>query len=191
MSGIASSDGVRAAPGIAAEDQASVRTKMPPTSFRAAVFSFALFGALFWLQAGHLAVHISLALTGHAIFGPEADTQLIHFSFNTAIAALTVLVAVKHRRNPWVYPLLMVAWLHEIEDLYTYVRFVLATGALDGPIIEGEHGLLGRDGALALLPIAQVELHNWYNGLEWILITLGFAHELDAALSAPVEARAT
>jgi len=141
---------------------------------RYVVRALALFGVVFWLQLGHLIEHLSLAFRGVAFLGPEADSPLSHFAFNTVIAVLALLLLRAYRANPWVYPLVIVTTLHELEDGYNYVQFVMTTGLLNGAALLDANGVLGLGGALGVLPIAPVDLHNLYNGLEWILPTLGF-----------------
>lgn len=148
----------------------------------ALIRALGLFALLFWFQVGHMVEHLSLAFRGQPLLGAEADSQLFHLVFNLAIALLAIAILIRHPRNPWAYPLALVCVLHEAEDVYVYVRFVATTGALNGAITEGEAGLLGADGALHLLPIQQLDLHNLYNGLEWILVTLGFWHQVDDQL---------
>jgi hypothetical protein len=145
-----------------------------------------LFAFVLWLQVGHMIEHLSLALRGVPLLGAEADSQLFHFLFNSAIAVVACVLLFRHPRNPWVYVLAIVALLHESEDLYVYAHYVLASGALNGPITEGETGLLGIGGAIGVIPITQLDLHNIYNGSEWILVTLGFWYELESLeLGAP------
>lgn len=64
---------------------------------------------------------------------------------------------------------------HGIEHVYIY-EIYLRTGVTNGP------GLLGLGGALGLIPLDRLDLHNTYNGFEMILIALGFTHEIDGAL---------
>ena len=46
----------------------------------------------------------------------------------------------------------------------------LSTGTVNGP------GLFGVGGAFGVTPLPRLELHNIYNGVEMILIVLGFWH---------------
>jgi len=79
------------------------------------------------------------------------------------------------------------------EDTYNYIQFVEITGKINGPAANVGAGLLGSGGRLAIFPIGQLDLHNAFNGLEWILIVLGLAHEIDAVTtqSATVSAALT
>jgi hypothetical protein len=78
-------------------------------------------------------------------------------------------------RNPWVYPLLVLAIFHGIEHVYIFKEF-LKTGISDGP------GLLGRGGAIGVIPIDRLDLHNIYNGFEMSMMTLGFWNETELLL---------
>lgn len=147
---------------------------------RESVRALLLFGVVFWLQIGHLIEHLSLAFAGRALLGPEADSQLTHFAFNVAIGILSVLLVIRYPHNPWVIPLAAIALLHMAEDSYNYIQFVETAGKLNGPAASVGAGLLGSAGRLEVFPIEQVDLHNAFNGLEWILIVLGLAHEIDA-----------
>lgn len=51
---------------------------------------------------------------------------------------------------------------------------LLRTGLTGGP------GMLGRRGAIGLISVQRVDLHNVYNGFEVILLTLDFMYETDA-----------
>ena len=140
----------------------------------------AMFAFVFGLQVGHLLEHVTLALSGNAFLGPEADTQLFHYAFNTLILFSSAILVRTYSRNPWTYVLLIVAGLHEAEDTTTYVRFVLQSHVLNGLLDASDPGLMGIGGTIGLLPLRAVDLHNLYNGLEWILVTLGFWHEVEA-----------
>ncbi len=160
-----------------------VRIPLPrPEDASYAVRVLGLFAVIFWLQVGHMVEHLSLAFRGQPLLGVEADSQFFHFFFNSAIAIIAAALVLRHPRNPWVYALAAVALLHESEDLYVYARFVLTSGSVDGPISEGEAGLMGVGGALGLIPLQQIDLHNIYNGFEWILVALAFWHELVSLL---------
>lgn len=74
------------------------------------------------------------------------------------------------------YPLVVLSVLHAVEHIYIYGQFV-RTGVTGGP------GLLGRGGAFGAIPIDRFDLHNTYNGVEMVLIALGFWNESEMALS--------
>ena len=135
-----------------------------------------LFAWVFGAQFGHLIEHISVAIQGKGLLGPQFDSELSHLLFNGAIAVLSVLLVVAYPRNPWVYPLLLLAVLHGAEHAYIYSQF-LQTGIANGP------GLLGRGGAIGLIPLDRLDLHNVYNGFEVILMVLGVGFETETALS--------
>ena len=134
-----------------------------------------LFAWAFLAQLGHLLEHIAKQLTGSGVFGSDFDSEVSHLVFNGAIALLSLLLVAVYPRNPWVYPLAVLAVFHGIEHSYIFEQF-LRTGISDGP------GLLGRGGAIGLIPLDRIDLHNAYNGIETILIALGFWHETDALL---------
>lgn len=134
-----------------------------------------LFAWVFLAQLGHLIEHISVAIKGSGLFGSAADTELTHLLFNGAIAVLAVILVLAYPRNPWVYPLTVLTTLHLAEHIYIYQQFV-RTGLVNGP------GLLGVGGALGVIPLPRLELHNVYNGVEMILIVLGFWYEAEARL---------
>jgi hypothetical protein len=85
-----------------------------------------------------------------------------------------VLIAV-YPRNPWVYPLALLSLVHGIEHIYIFDEFT-RTGVSGGP------GLFGRGGAIGLIPLDRLELHNVYNGFEMILMVLGFWNETEILL---------
>jgi hypothetical protein len=144
-----------------------------------------LLGGVAFAQLVHLGDHIVFAVTGRAVIGPAATSELTHFLFNGAIALLSIALVRSYSRNPWVYPLLAVAWLHELEHVVIYVDS-LRSG------LSGQPGLLGIGGLLGVLPVTRTELHNAYNGLELILLALGFWHEVDPQLDPkPASAIAT
>jgi hypothetical protein len=126
-------------------------------------------------QFGHLIEHIAKQLTGAGLLGPAFDSELSHILFNTVIAAIALVLLVIHPRNPWVYPLCVLSVIHGLEHVYIFEQY-LRTGAVDGP------GLLGQGGAFGIIPIPRIELHNIYNGLEMILIALGFSYETEVML---------
>ena len=131
-----------------------------------------MFGWIFFAQLGHFIEHIAKAATGSGLLGSSFDTEISHFLFNTAIAVLVVALLVRYPRNPWVYPLVVVALLHGIEHGYILANY-MRTGISDAP------GLLGRGGVLGLIALERAELHNAYNGVEMILLTLGFRNEIE------------
>jgi hypothetical protein len=134
-----------------------------------------LFAWVFGAQFGHLIEHIAKAVTGAGLLGPSFDTELSHLLFNGAIAILTVVLVAAYPQNPWVYPLAATSILHGIEHVYIFDQF-LQVGTSNGP------GLLGIGGAVGVIPLARLDLHNVYNGLEMILIVLGFEDEAAPAL---------
>lgn len=142
-----------------------------------------LFAWVFLAQLGHLIEHISVAIQGRGLIGPQFDSELSHLFFNCAIAVLSVVLVLVYPRNPWVYPLMVLAVFHGIEHVYIYSEF-LKTGISMGP------GLLGRGGAIGLVPLERLDLHNIYNGLEMILIALGFWNESESWLEEGVKADA-
>lgn len=135
-----------------------------------------LFGWVFAAQLGHLIEHIAKAITGAGLLGASFDSELSHLLFNGAIAALALVLVAVYPRNPWVYPLAAISIVHGIEHVYIFEQFQW-TGLADGP------GLLGLGGAIGLIPLQRLDLHNVYNGFEVILMTLGIGHELDRHLT--------
>jgi hypothetical protein len=131
---------------------------------------------VFVAQLGHLIEHISKAIQGQGLLGPSFDTELSHLLFNGAIALLSVALVAIYPRNPWVYPLIVLAIFHALEHVYIYQEF-LKTGIANGP------GLLGRGGAIGLIPLDRVDLHNVYNGFEMILLVLGFGSSMARSTS--------
>lgn len=142
---------------------------------RAIVRALLPFGFVFAIQLGHLIEHIAKAVIGQGLLGSAADNELSHLLFNGAIAVLSVLLVRAYGRNPWVYPLVILCIFHAIEHVYIYQEF-LATGISDGP------GLLGQGGAIGVIPLDRLDLHNVYNGGEVILLTLGFWDEAEKQL---------
>jgi hypothetical protein len=137
-----------------------------------------LFAWVFLAQLGHLIEHISKAIQGQGLLGAQFDSELSHLLFNGAIGILSIALVLVYPRNPWVYPLLAVAIFHGSEHVYIYDQF-LKTGLSDGP------GLLGLGGAIGVIPLDRVDLHNVYNGVEMILMVLGFNYETELLLEAP------
>lgn len=138
---------------------------------------FALFGSVLAAQVGHLIEHILVRLTGAPFFGPAADSEELHLAFNGLVAVIALVLLWTFPRNPWVYPLALLSVFHGIEHVYIYELY-LRTGFTNGP------GLLGLGGAIGLVPLDRLDLHNVYNGLEVILISLGFWEEMEGNLAA-------
>lgn len=131
-----------------------------------------LFGFVVLAQVGHLVEHIAAAITGHGLLGRSFESELSHLLFNGLIALLALALVRTLPRNPWVYPLLALSIFHGVEHIYIYSEY-LRTGITGGP------GLLGLGGAVGLIPLDRLDLHNVYNGVELILMVLGFWHELE------------
>lgn len=136
-----------------------------------------LFGWVFLSQLAHLIEHIAKQLSGSGLLGPSFDSEFSHLVFNGIIAIASLLLVAVYPRNPWVYPLALLAGFHGIEHVYIFEQFT-RTGLSDGP------GLLGRGGAIGLIPIERLDLHNVYNGMELILIALGLQGEIWSHLDA-------
>jgi len=92
--------------------------------------------------------------------------------FNSLIAVLSFALVAVFPRNPWVYPLAVLSAFHGIEHVYIFEQF-MRTGLTNGP------GLLGRGGAIGLIPVERLDLHNIYNGVEVILLQLGLWYEVE------------
>jgi hypothetical protein len=135
-----------------------------------------LFAWVFLSQLGHLIEHISVAIQGKALLGPQFDSELSHLLFNGLIAIVSLVLIAVYPRNPWVYPLAVLSVFHGIEHVYIFEQFT-RTGITNGP------GLLGRGGALGLVPIERLDLHNVYNGFELVLMSMGLWHEIESALT--------
>jgi hypothetical protein len=148
-----------------------------PSIDRAAL-KVALFGFVLASQLGHLGEHILLKLTGLPFLGSVADTEETHLIFNGLVAVFAVGLVRAFPHNPWVYPLVLLSVFHGIEHVYIYEQY-LRIGTSDGP------GLLGIGGAIGLIPVARLELHNIYNGFELILIVLGFRYETGLPTTSP------
>lgn len=134
-----------------------------------------LFAWVFLSQLGHLIEHIAKQLTGGGLLGASFDSELSHLAFNGLIAVVSLVLVAVYPRNPWVYPLCVLSVFHGIEHIYIFNRF-LTTGVSDGP------GLLGLGGAIGVIPIDRLDLHNIYNGVETILMCLGFGFETEVML---------
>lgn len=137
-----------------------------------------LFACVFLVQLGHLIEHIAKLITGAGLAGANFDSELSHLLFNGAIALVSLVLLVVYTRNPWVYPLALLSVLHGIEHVYIFEQFT-RTGVTNGP------GLFGVGGAIGIVPLDRLDLHNVYNGFEMILIALGFWHETDVLLENP------
>lgn len=135
----------------------------------------ALFAFVLASQLGHLAEHILQRLSGTAVLNAAADSEEIHLLFNGMIAVGSIFLLWSFRTNPWVYPLAVIAFLHEAEHVYIYGQY-LRSGLTGGP------GLFGLGGAFGVIPLERLDLHNVYNGIELVLMTLGAVFELDNLL---------
>lgn len=120
--------------------------------------------------------HLAKLLTGQGLLGPQADSELSHLLFNVAILLLSLRLVWVYPGNPWVYPLAFLAAVHGVEHVYIYQQY-LVSGIANGP------GLIGRRGALGLISIDRLQLHNIYNGLELVLMVLGFQHEFTETIA--------
>jgi hypothetical protein len=136
-----------------------------------------LFAWVILAQLGHLIEHISVAIQGKPLLGPQFDSELSHLLFNGLVAIVSLVLVGVYPRNPWVYPLSVLSVFHGIEHVYIFNEF-LKTGVSNGP------GLLGLGGAIGVIPIDRLDLHNLYNGMEMILMVLGFGFETDKLLEA-------
>jgi len=154
---------------------ATMRSAESP-ELSAAVRRLSLFGFVFAAQLGHLIEHIAKAISGQGLLGPAADTELTHLLFNGLVAIFALALVWAYPRNPWVYPLVVLSALHGIEHVYIYEQY-LRTGVTNGP------GLFGLGGAIGVIPLDRLDLHNVYNGFEIILMTLGVRYELDRHLT--------
>lgn len=134
-----------------------------------------LFAWVFLLQLGHLIEHIAKQLSGAGLFGPSLDTEVSHLIFNGLIAIVSLVLVAVYPHNPWVYPLCVLSVFHGIEHAYIFEQF-LRTGVTNGP------GLFGVGGAFGVIPLDRLDLHNVYNGLEMILMVLGFWTETEVYL---------
>lgn len=139
----------------------------------------ALFELVIISQIGHFIEHLVqmyqihiLGLRGAAargIFG-QLDIEWVHFLFNTYLLIAFLALALRFRRNPWLWVTLVAAVLHEAEHLYIMANF-LRTGT------PGLPGLLGK-GALISIPLARADVHFLYNFVESIPMMLAFAWQL-------------
>ena len=137
---------------------------------------------MFAFQLGHLAEHILVKLTRAPFFGAAANSEEAHLIFNGLIAIYALVLVWAFPRNPWVYPLALLSVFHGIEHVYIYELY-LRTGITNGP------GLLGLGGAVGLIPLDRLDLHNVYNGFEMILMVLGFWSETENLLTETAEAK--
>ncbi|MGH2352883.1 MAG: hypothetical protein ACRDJN_14840 [Chloroflexota bacterium] len=139
------------------------------------------FYALAATQGGHFLEHIAQMIQIHAlgIPGPAAhgvvgvlDIEWVHFIWNTAVLAVTLLLAVHYRENRWLAVTLVVAGWHEVEHAYIMGAF-LTTG------VAGTPGLLATGGALAgRLPLSRPDLHFLYNLVETAPLIMGFFRQV-------------
>jgi hypothetical protein len=90
------------------------------------------------------------------------------------VAIVALMLARQLPRNLWVYPLAGVALAHGLEHAYAYGH-LLTSG------VGASRGLLGTGGVIGLIPLPPVDLHNVYNGVELILLTLGLQYEIDTS----------
>jgi hypothetical protein len=153
--------------------QSSQRTEL---DLRLLVRALLSFGFVFTLQIGHVFEHIAKTLTGQGLLGAQADSEVSHLFFNSLILVLSLRLVYVYPRNFWVYPLAVVCAFHAVEHVYIFEQY-LRTGEVNGP------GLLGQGGAFGLFPIERLDLHNIYNGVELILMALGFQHEFHQQLA--------
>ncbi|MBI2772962.1 MAG: hypothetical protein HYX56_00505 [Chloroflexi bacterium] len=135
-----------------------------------------LFAWVLLAQLGHLIEHIAIAIIGSGLLGASFDSELSHLLFNGAIAVLSVLLVFTYPRNPWVYPLMVLSIFHGIEHVYIYSEYV-KTGISNLP------GLLAQGGAIGIVPLDRIDLHNVYNGVEIALMTLGLGYEVETKLA--------
>jgi hypothetical protein len=132
-----------------------------------------IFGVVMLAQIGHLIEHIAVKVQGSGLLGTTFDNELSHLLFNGVIALWAVVLVVTYPRNPWVYPLVVLSLVHGVEHIYIFAEFV-RLGVSNGP------GVLARGGVVGIIPLVREDLHNVYNGLEAILMVLGFSHEVHA-----------
>jgi len=135
-----------------------------------------LFAWAFFAQVGHLIEHIAKQLSGAGLLGPSFDSEISHLIFNSLIAVIALGLVAVYPRNPWVYPLAVLSAFHGVEHAYIFDQFV-KTGVSNGP------GLLGLGGAIGAIPLDRLDLHNVYNGIEMILMALGFWNETEVFLT--------
>jgi hypothetical protein len=131
-----------------------------------------LFAWVFLAQLGHLVEHIAKQLTGSGLVGSQFDSEISHLVFNSTIAVLAIVLVLVYQGNPWVYPLVVLSIFHAIEHFYIFSEF-LKTGLSNGP------GLFGLGGVIGVIPLDRLDLHNVYNGVEMILMALGFWYETE------------
>lgn len=136
-----------------------------------------LFPWVFLAQLGHLIEHIAKQIGGAGLLGPSFDSEVSHLIFNGLIAIASLVLVAVYPGNPWAFPLCVLSVFHGIEHVYIFNEF-LKTGVSNGP------GLLGLGGALGVIPIDRLDLHNIYNGFEMILMVLGFGFETETLLEA-------
>lgn len=142
----------------------------------------ALFEVVLISQVGHFIEHLVqmyqihiLGLRGVAargIFG-QLDVEWVHFLFNSYLLIAFLLLALRFRKNPWLWATLVVALIHEFEHLYI-MRNYFITGK------QGLPGLLGRGGVISI-PLLRADVHFLYNLVESVPMMLAFIWQLRVA----------
>jgi hypothetical protein len=145
----------------------------------------ALFAVLVGSQLGHFAEHTAqmaqihlLGLTGANARGIVGmlDVEVVHFTWNTAIIAATVLLVRHFPTNRWLWLAAVLAGWHEVEHAYIFSVY-LTTG------VSGTPGLLASGGLLAGgLPLSRADLHFLYNLAETTPLCLAFVWQRRSAL---------
>jgi len=130
------------------------------------------------LQTGHVIEHVLVALQGRPLIGVAADSQEWHLVFNGLIAAASIAAVRWCPRNPWIYVLVAVSVLHAIEHVVVYAQYL-------GLVAIGASGLLGIGGVIPVLPVPPLALHNFYNGIELVLMSLALWHLVEEELAKP------
>jgi hypothetical protein len=142
----------------------------------------ALFEVVLISQLGHFVEHLVqmyqihvLGLAGPAargIFG-QLDIEWVHFGFNTYLLVAFAALALRFRRNPWLWVSVAVAVIHEFEHLYIMANF-FRTGT------PGLPGLVGRGGVINLA-LTRADVHFLYNLVESVPMMLAFVWQLRVA----------
>ncbi len=142
----------------------------------------ALLTLLTLTQVGHLGEHLTQMTQlhllhldkhhAHGIFG-ALDIEWVHFAWNTWVAvAIVALVAGGMRRNPWLWPTLLLAGWHEVEHVYILATYLTTS-------IPGTPGLLAAEGAIGGgLPLTRPDLHFIYNLAETAPLVAALAYQL-------------
>jgi hypothetical protein len=136
-------------------------------------------------QGGHFLEHVAQmaqihllgvpARQAHGIVG-ALDLEWVHFLWNGAVLAATLLLVAAYPRNGWLWLTLLCAGWHEVEHIQIMWAF-LTTG------VAGTPGLLSRGGALAGgLPITRPNLHFLYNAVETAVLIVAFSHQVRGAI---------